>query len=88
MCLWQWVEGHIDSFGLLFGRTLFPLRGRKLGHMIPFFPLYPEGEGMDQYSAGGFKYGLLAFGLNHFAAVKFWEARSWSQKKMYNRSHV
>lgn len=53
-------------------------------HMIPFFPLYP-GEDIDQYSAGGFKYGLWAFGLNHFAAVKCWEAHLWSQKNMYNR---
>lgn len=88
MHLWQWVEGHINWFGLLFGRALFPLRGRKLCHMVPSFPLYSEGEGMDQYSTGVFKCGLWAFGLNHFAAVKCWEARSWSQKKMYSRSHI
>lgn len=63
LCLWQWVEVcNIDCFVLLFGRTVFPLRGRKLCHTIPFFPLYPEGEGTDQYSAAGFEYGLGPLG--------------------------
>ena len=81
------LRGHnIDCFILLFGRTAFPLRGKKLCYTIPFFPLYPEDGGMDQYSAGGFQYGPWVFGVNHLAAVKWWEARSWSQKRrIYNR---
>jgi len=89
LCPWQWVErGNVDFFVLLFGRTVVSLGGRKLCHIIPLFPLYPEAEGKDRYSIGEFEYGPWACGINCLAAVKCWEAHLQSQgkkKKKYNR---
>lgn len=40
---------------VFFERMVFSLGEKWLCHVIPLFPLYPEAEGMDQYSRGGFE---------------------------------